>query len=277
MGMNGSCGAGAELMMTQEEDWLALNGTICFESNDLLREVAPFPPAHLMQIVSGLTSEVDFAAHGVTIYRAIRDASPKPISEYRSILDFGCGCGRLSRLFKGHPGKVTGCDIDGRLVDWINDHLSYMTAVRTEPNATLPFDNQSFDAIISISVFSHLDEESQKLYLRELSRVASSGAYLFLTIHGERAIARALEEERIFKMLEIPGAALENATTGMREGRHNFIVQGSGHLTTDDYKYGITFIPAEYVKQNWSEYFEIVDIVSGAIHDFQDIVVCRKR
>ena len=264
-------------MQMPTEEWLALNGTLCFENADLIQAVAPFPPPDLMQIVSGLTSEPDFAAHGVTIYRAIQDASPKPLSTYRSLLDFGCGCGRLSRLFKGHPGKITGCDIDGRLVDWINAELTYMTAVKTDPNGPLPFDRGAFDAVISVSVFSHLDEQSQEFYLDELSRVSSSGAYLFLTTHGERALARAFEEERIFKMLEVPAAELDKAAVGMREGRHNFIVQGSGHLTTEDYKYGITFIPAPYVNQVWGKYFEIVKIVSGAIHDFQDIVVCRKR
>ncbi|MCP2086969.1 UNVERIFIED_ORG: SAM-dependent methyltransferase [Paraburkholderia sediminicola] len=264
-------------MRMPTEDWLDLNGRLMFELPELSKHVAPFPPPHLMQNVSGLTSQADFAAHGVTIYRAIQDASPNPLIVYRSILDFGCGCGRLARLFKGHPGKFTGCDVDGRHVDWINGHLSHMTAVQTQPNAALPFPDAAFDAVIGISVFSHLDEESQKLYLAELARVSTNGAYLFLSIHGERAMQRAINEDRIYKMLEVPEIDLRNAATGMHEGRHNFIIQKNGHLTSDDYRYGITFIPASYIRRTWNELFDVVDIVSGAIHDFQDIVVCRKR
>jgi len=259
------------------EDWLDLNERLCFERADLLRCVSPFPPPHLMQIVSGLTSEADFAAHGVTIYRAIQGASPKPLADYRSILDFGCGCGRLGRLFKGHVGKITGCDIDGRLVDWINGHLSHMKAVRTEPAAPLPFKNDSFDGVISVSVFSHLDESTQRLYLAELERVSTIGAYLFLTTHGERALSRAISEEHIFKMLEIPKAGLDRAYAGMSEGRHNFILQPTAHLTSNRYNYGVAFIPESYVRRVWTEYFDVVGIVSGAIHDFQDVIVCRKR
>ena len=259
------------------EAWLDLNQRLCFERPELLKHVSPFPPPHLMQIVSGLTSEADFAAHGVTIYRAIQDASPKPLANYQRILDFGCGCGRLGRMFKGHPGKITGCDIDGRLVDWVNGHLPHMVAVRTEPAATLPFEDGSFDGVISVSVFTHLDENTQKLYLAELMRVSASGAYLFLTTCGERVLARALREDRIFEMLAISRGDLENAATGMREGCHNFILHPSGHLTSDHYKYGTTIIPESYVRRVWSDYFEVVDIVRGGIHDFQDIVVCRKR
>jgi SAM-dependent methyltransferase len=259
------------------EAWLDLNERLCFETPELSNYVSPFPPPHLMQIVSGLTSPADFAAHGVTIYRAIQDASPKPLIGFGNILDFGCGSGRLGRLFKGHPGKITGCDIDGRLVDWINGYLPHMTAVRTDPAAPLPFEDGSFDAVISVSVFSHLDEDTQKLYLAELQRVSARGAYLFLTTHGERALTRAVSEDRIFDMLGILHADLNRAATGMSEGHHNFILQPAGHLTSEHYKYGITFIPESYVRRVWTEFFDVAAIVGGAIHDFQDIVVCRKR
>lgn len=180
-------------------------------------------------------------------------------------------------MFMGHPGEIAGCDIDGRLIDWINQNLPYISGVRTLPNAPLPFPDAAFDAVISISVFTHLNEPSQKFYLEELHRVSAPGAYLFLTIHGGRAMERALTEERIFQMINIPATGLEKAAQGMHEGRHNFIIQPTGHLTTKEYEYGITFIPANYVQTVWSDYFEIVRLVNGAIHDFQDIVVCRKR
>jgi|SRR5579859_1109161 len=258
-------------------DWLELNEKLVFDQPNLMRYVAPFPPPDLMQVVSGLTSESSFALHGTTIYRAMQGASPKPLTDFRSILDFGCGCGRLARMFKGHPGKIAGCDIDKRLVDWINGNLPYVRATKTQPNRPLPFERGEFDAVISVSVFTHLNEESQHLYLSELARVTDNGAYLFLTVHGKRALARALEEERIFQMLEISIEGLDAAVAGMDRGFHNFILQETGHLTTSEYQYGITFIPSAYVKRVWGEYFEITDIVNGAIHDFQDIIVCRKR
>jgi SAM-dependent methyltransferase len=258
------------------EDWLVLNGSLVFRNPQLLRYVAPFPPRTLMENVSGLTSEADFAAHGVAIYQAIQNTSPKLLTTFERILDFGSGCGRLARMFKGYAGSFTGCDIDERHVEWMNKNLSPMTAVRTQPNCPLPFADGSFDAIISVSVFSHLDEDSQRFYLAELARVSSSGAYLFLTTHGRRALRRAIQEESIFRMLDIPSAALTAAAAGMRDGKYNFILQ-NGHLTSATYRYGITFVPESYIRRVWSQFFDVVSVVSGGIHDFQDINVLRKR
>lgn len=75
----------------------------------------------------------------------------------------------------------------------------------------------------------------------------------------------------------IPHRGLRRAQTDMEKGKHAFIFQSTSHLTTRAYKYGIAFVPKVYVEDVWYKYFEIVDVVQGAIHDFQDIVVARMR
>jgi SAM-dependent methyltransferase len=262
-------------MMMSDCDWINLNTNLVFSSPEFRKYVAPFPPIDSMRNVSGLTSERDFAAHGATFYQALHDASPVSLKSYSAILDFGCGCGRLARMFKGHPGTVTGCDIDPSHVAWINTNLPYMSAQLTEPNRALPFIDGQFDCVISISVFTHMDEESQFFYLNELARCTRSGAYLFLTTHGERALLRARSEAHIFEMLEIPENLLMRAAKSMAAGKHSFILQ-NGHLTNEKYRYGITFIPSNYIRSEWGRYFDIEGIVSGAIHDFQDIIVCKR-
>jgi len=66
-------------------------------------------------------------------------------------------------------GAVT-CDIDKRHVNWVAGNLGYMTACLTSVNPPLPFGDDEFDAIFSISIFSHLTEKSQDDFLAELSR-----------------------------------------------------------------------------------------------------------
>jgi len=258
-------------------DWVYLNGHLIFENPDFLQYVAPFPPENLMMDTAATSSKSDFAQHGTHFYISLQNASPVPLDRYKSILDFGCGCARLGRMFKGHPGKVTGCDIDARHVEWINSNLTHMCAVKTEPNEVLPFEDGSFDAVISISVFSHITEASHRMYLAELARVTQPGAYLFLTTHGERAFTRVNEDEGMFRIISTNRDDLLPVAASMEAGRYTFIKQVAGHPTESDYDYGITFIPSSYIRAVWSEYFEIVDIVSGAIHDWQDIVVCRRR
>ena len=274
------------------EDWLWLNGSAIFDDSLLRPHVAPFPPQELMTNVSGLTNERDFAAHGVEIFRALTLASPKPVTDYRDILDFGCGCGRLARMFKGHPNRIVGCDIDKRHVNWIAGNLDYMDARLISVNPPLPFGNDEFDAIVSISVFTHLTEKSQDDFLAELARITSRDGYLFLTVHGARALERAKSEQMIRDMLWMDEKSFDKACLEFEQNRHAFILQ-QGHLTTvgvdkafkrtaktvieEPYQYGITFIPEQYIFIHWAKWFHVVEIRRGAIHDFQDIVVLRPR
>lgn len=147
------------------DDWLWLNGRAIFDDPLLRPYVAPFPPEELMTNVSGLTNDRDFASHGVDIFRALMQASPKPITDYRDILDFGCGCGRLIRMFKEHPNRIVGCDIDKRYVNWVAGNLGYMTACLTSVNPPLPFGDDEFDVIISISIFTPLSEKNHDDFL----------------------------------------------------------------------------------------------------------------
>ena len=185
------------------EEWLWLNGVGIFEDPGLRKYVAPFPPPELMQNVSGLSNESDFAAHGNDIFTALEVASPRRLAEFARILDFGCGCGRLARMFKGHPHQVFGCDIDERHVRFVNQSFDHMTAKLSQTHPPLPYPNDYFDAIISISVFTHLNERSQDEFLADLHRVSAPGAFLFLTTHGGRALQRALEEDAIWKLIAV--------------------------------------------------------------------------
>jgi SAM-dependent methyltransferase len=256
------------------DEWLELNRS-CTARDVLEGKIAPFPPPELMQNVSGLTKPGDFASHGIEIFSALVRANPKPFIEYRNILDFGCGCGRLARMFKGFPHHYIGCDVDPRHVDWINQNLDFMRAFLTQPRAALPFQAGEFDCVISISVFTHITEEDHWTYLRELHRITKPGARLFITVHGLRAVQRAQSEQMIFDMLSISRNEINRAVSKLSADGHYFIKQ-SGHLTSENYLYGITFISDAYIQKNWGSLFSIEKMVHGGIHDFQDIVVLRR-
>jgi ubiquinone/menaquinone biosynthesis C-methylase UbiE len=281
------------------EEWMDLNRNQTFTNPDLKRFVSPFPPVELMANVSGLQKEQDFAVHGTDIYRALTAASSKPLSEFSSILDFGCGCGRLARMFKGHPGRIAGCDIDARHVDWINSNLDFMEAKLSKVTPPIPYKDNEFEAIISISIFTHLTEKSQDQFLSELQRVCMPEGRLFLTVHGKRALERALNEPTILAMLAMDSHRFERAQQEFAENRHAFVLQ-FGHLTTkhenasererirdtqsglkkmveEPFEYGITFVPEEYLRSHWGKWFDIVDYYYGGIHDFQDIVVLKPK
>jgi SAM-dependent methyltransferase len=255
--------------------WAEFNRRLVFEQPELRSFAAPFPPAELMRNVSGLEVDKDFAAHGAHFWEVFSLLLSRPLADYSPILDFGCGCGRLARMFKGHPGAVHGCDIDVRHVRWVRENLPFVTAVPTQPNAPLPYADGTFDLIIAISVFTHLNELSQDLMLAELRRIARPGGTLLLTTHGERALQRARTEERIYRMIDVDPRHFEASIGLFEANRHAFIPQ-AGHLTSETFEYGITFLPDAYVRQHWGRYFDVLNIASGAIHGFQDVVVLAK-
>ncbi len=256
-------------------EWAEFNRSVIFEQPAMQSLAAPFPPRALMQNVSGLEVERDFAAHGAHFWEVFAGILPRPLDTYSPILDFGCGCGRLARLFKGHPGQVFGCDIDARHVAWVQGHLPFITAVRTQPNQPLPYADNTFELIIAISVFTHLNEMSQDLMLAELRRIARPGGRLLLTTHGERALQRARDEERIYRMIDVDARKFAIAQEAFADDRHAFVPQ-RGHLTSATFEYGITFLSSGYVHAHWGRHFRVHDIASGGIHDFQDVVVLEK-
>lgn len=257
-------------------EWLKFN-LDAMKTPEGRTRLAAFPPAELMQITTGLTDPQDFAQHGVHFVEKLEAASPKHLADFESILDFGCGVGRLARLFKGFKGNYTGVDVDGGTVAWVRDALPHVSAYLSAPRQALPFANDTFDCAISISVFTHMNEADQRFYMEELQRVTQTGATLLLTVHGKRALHRALTEEFVFNLVWCPRDELDAAQVSLDTGSgYKFILQ-PGHLTSAEYEYGITFISRDYIDRVWSEYFDVIDVTEGALYDFQDIVTLRRR
>ena len=219
-----------------EVDWLVLNRDKCFEDKLLMSEVAPFPPSVLMANVSGLNAERDFASQGCDIFQALARVSDIPLTDYEKILDFGCGCGKLTRLFKGHPHEVYGCDFDYRYVKWMQKNLPYMHVALADVHPPLPYAQNSFDAIISVYLFTHLNELSQDEFLAELQRISSSGGRLFLTVHGETALRRAKNNPITRAFLEVDNSLFIKAEKQFYVNRHAFISRND-HLTLNAFNY----------------------------------------
>jgi SAM-dependent methyltransferase len=283
--------------MLSVQDWVWLNRTGAFENLGLREFVCPFPPSKLIYSVSGLENERDFACHGADLFLALSEASPIALTEYKKMLDFGCGCGRLARMFKNWPHELFGCDINTLHIDWINENLKFMKASHNFVHLPLPYADNSFDGIISISVFTHLNEINEDRFLSELHRISQPGARLFLTVHGSRALERARAETSVRNIISVKEKLFQQACARFEEGKHAFILQ-QNYLTTlrwrlknlllrlvgepnnplqKLFEYGITFIPESYIRSHWTRWFEIQDFRPAAIHDFQDIVVLNPR
>lgn len=238
---------------------------------------AAFPPTELMERVSSITNKMDFAKHGRDIFSALQTVSPKSMLEFKSILDFGIGSGRLARMFHDFTGSYAGVDVDCELINWINRSLPWVRAKVSVARGRLPFYDKTFDCVISVSVFTHMNKADSIFYLRELQRVTKPGAVLLLTVHGMVAIQRALDEKSVEEMLGITPASIVEAYRRLRDPEDGYcFANQASHLSTHAYDYGETFCSESYIHSEWGKHFAVLDIAHGAIHEFQDIVVLRR-
>jgi len=229
-----------------------------------------------MRRVSGVIDPEDFAKQGREIFLALSKASNRPLSQYKSILDFGVGSGRLARMFRGYKGIYTGVDVDYELLNWVENSLPWVDAIPSVPRGSIPLANGSFDCVISISVFTHMNEVDSEFYLQELERVTKRGARLFLTVTGQSSFDRMIKEKNIFDMMCISEESMLEAKRVVEDGGFSFVLQ-KGHLTTSNYDYGMSFTSRDYIERVWSKYFKVVDVLESAIYRFQDIVVLERK
>lgn len=120
------------------------------------------------------------------IYAAIAAEAGAPLSEARTILDWGCGCGRIARHLSRHTqAQVLGRDIDPVTVGWSARHLpgDYRLSGFSPP---LDLADGAVDAAIAQSVFTHLSRPAQAAWLAELARVLRPGGLLLLSFMDER-------------------------------------------------------------------------------------------
>jgi SAM-dependent methyltransferase len=92
--------------------------------------------------------------------------------------------------------EVCGSDRDERALEWCRLNLPF---ARFEQNGLAPplaYDDGAFELVYALSVFTHLAEELQRLWLIELDRVLRPGGLFILTTHGARYADRLDAGER---------------------------------------------------------------------------------
>jgi SAM-dependent methyltransferase len=232
---------------------------------------AALPPDHLRARVHGSTDVMGFIKEGSTAYaqleRFLRRYCSKSLEDFESILDWGCGSGRMLRYVPAAAlRKLTGIDIDAQAIEWCRQAFPEGRFFATAAEPPTPFAAESFDLIYANSVLTHLRQKDHLAWLSELFRVAQPGAMLLLTTAGERSWwGRRLPSSRFLQW------RVECA--GFYEGGRN---TNLADLGVGDY-YRNVFISPDFIARNWSTLFEIVDFVPCGIGNLQDLTILRKR
>ncbi len=242
----------------------------------------PRPPDFLIdRVVSGFqndAAEEHRALFDVTGQQSVLDIRTalagigRSLEEFPRILDFGCGCARVTRWlqFETSSSELYGCDIDAEAISWNRDHLPGVEFARNQPEPPLPYDDDSFDLILNHSVFTHIDERMQDLWLAELRRVLKPGGIALLSVHGTRAFG-----------ISEHAARFEGETSAV--WRRELERDGILFISSDAYVgssfpsfYHTTFHAPWYVFEHWARWFTVCAYLPHADLSFQDIVLLQR-
>lgn len=224
----------------------------------------PIPSKNLQIRVAGAYYP-GFFEDGKAMFREFQQILGKHqlnFSDFDSILDFGCGCGRtiIPLSFLVPPGKLSGTDIDAEAIGWLKTNYAGFKDLDVNNHAP-PTKHAAgqFDFIYSISIFTHLPEEIQRSWLTELSRILKPGGYGIFTTHGENHFVHLSAADRK-KLLE---HGFHYSDLGATEGLPDF--------------YRASFQTPAYIRREWAQYFEVLAVYERGICQNQDAVLVRKR
>ncbi len=188
---------------------------------------------------------------------AIIDLLPEGFSfEGKRVMDFGCGAGRTLRHFmdEADRAELWGVDIDATSIELLRETVCPpLYVMRSEYEPPLQLESASFDLIWSISVFTHLTDNSLP-WLLELHRLLKPGALLIATYMG-RWVSEVLA-----------GEPWDEDRIGMNVLRHD-------HPSSDGAP--LVLISDWWVREHWGRAFEVLEI-APQIHN-QSWAVLRKR
>lgn len=227
----------------------------------------PLPDSQNMQRIGASDSEW-FIFSGMSFVEKLEDICKRFLKSYQSpqalaILDWGCGCGRLSRhlIAKGY-GHIHGIDIDPLNIDWCKKHLAGATFDLVEPQTPSLLAPEQFDVVIGHSVFTHLTELDQFLWLVELNRVLAPNGLAVVTVMAN--FSTAIEDFSPDRFAEL-----------MNRGFLDVGWQNDGVDSQAPGYYRRIFHTIDYVRQSWAYFFEIVGVLEG-FSDHQAAIVLRK-
>lgn len=98
---------------------------------------------------------------------------------WRSVLDFGCGPGRLSQAFAAHFDEVTGVDVAPSMIELARSYATAsgsrcQFAVNAKPDLSM-FSGSKFDVVYSSLVLQHMPPDLSRSYMAEFMRVVQPG------------------------------------------------------------------------------------------------------
>lgn len=199
-------------------------------------------------------------------------ASLHPLREGERVLDFGCSSGRVIRNLKAtHPGiEAEGCDPREASIAFIREHVPEVRWFVSRETPPLPgVEDDRYDLVFAISVWSHFSERAALAWFSEMARVMRPGGDLIFSTHGERSV---FHNETVLGSMN--ATAAQERRDALARGELHFR-RASGSDLNDDW--GITYMPRAWIERHLSDDWMSRDFRRGMAKRNQDVHVLRRR
>jgi ubiquinone/menaquinone biosynthesis C-methylase UbiE len=155
-----------------------------------LHDGLPVPPTELWERWGHSAEQyLESGRSDVNIMLGLLEEAGAATDEFQRVLDFGCAEGRMLRFFpQGRESELWGVDINAGRISWAQTHLPdpfRFAVVTTAPH--LPFEDNRFDLVYCLSVFTHISDLADAWFL-EILRILRPGGHVYLTIHDEHSV-----------------------------------------------------------------------------------------
>jgi SAM-dependent methyltransferase len=214
----------------------------------------------------GATDADNYLYGGLTTAAAIRALTESlglPLAKVRRVLDWGCSSGRVIRWFADLQAgtELMGTDINEIAVRWCQENLPFAAVLANGALPPLPFPDEHFDLVFGISVVTHLDQDYERAWLKELWRVARPGALVLLSVHAEDWAQHALGPSELDEFRR-RGFLYKHASHASLEGLPDF--------------YQVAFHSRRYIERSWTGLFDVLLYLKHGPMYAQQLVAMRK-
>lgn len=239
------------------------------------------PPPELMERVADTRNPHFFKIGGLKLFGEFVDAISRHcnLRAVRRVLDWGCGCGRVTAHFPSEPeiAEGFGCDGNPEPIQWCVENLQPGKLSCTEAWPPTPYKDATFDLFIAYSVVTHLVRDVQKAWLAEMRRIIAPGGLFLASTHGEDAALFAFPKSSsrsesplgVVQKLKHIVARYRRGTgiprDGIFDGMSDSALKGIAPEGCDR----SVFQTRRYTLREWSKYCEILDYIQRGMGTFK--------